>query len=100
MTLEERVREDRRLCVLRLLAEDADYTLNTSILQSALTDLGHGIARDVVESDAAWLEEQGLVSRESLGGGKVIVVRLLGRGLDVAQGKATVPGVKRPRPGG
>ncbi|GEO82284.1 VpaChn25_0724 family phage protein [Pararhodospirillum oryzae] len=99
MTLADRLREDRRLCIVRLTAEDADYRLNTSVLASALADLGHGVARDVVEADVAWLAEQGLVTAESLGGGKVTVVALTGRGLDVAQGRAVVPGVKRPRPG-
>ena len=50
-----------------------------------------------MNADVAWLEEQGLVSREDLGG--IIVVKITQRGLDVAEGRAIVPGVKRPGPG-
>ncbi len=87
----------RRCAPLRFLAEDADYAMNTSLLQSALDAVGHGVSRDCVNGDAAWLEEQGLVFCEDLGG--LIVVKITQRGLDVAEGRAVVPGVKRPGPG-
>ena len=81
--------ENRRCAFLRFLNEDPDYCMNTSVLQTALEAIGHGVSRDVVNGDAAWLEEQGLVTCEDLGG--IIVVKLTGR--------AVVPGVKRPGPG-
>jgi len=86
---------DRRLVILRFLAEDQDHKLNTSILQEALDQVGHGVSRDCVETDCAWLAEQGLARTEPVG--PVTVVELTGRGEDVAEGRATVPGVKRPR---
>ena len=89
--------ENRRCAFLRFLAGDVDYAMNTSLLQSALDAVGHGVSRDCVNADVAWLEEQGLVSREDLGG--IIVVKITQRGLDVAEGRAVVPGVKRPGPG-
>lgn len=88
--------EDRRLVILRFLAEDADYSLNTSILRDALDSVGHRESRQVVEQDAAWLETAGLVTRESIG--PVTIVKLTPDGLDVAQGRTIVPGVKRPGP--
>lgn len=88
--------ENRRCALLRFLNEDADYAMNTSILQDALAVIGHGVPRDVVNTDAAWLEEQGLVSCGYLGG--IVVVKLTQRGAEVAAGRATVPGVKRPGP--
>jgi Fe2+ or Zn2+ uptake regulation protein len=87
--------QDRRLVILRFLNEDQDRTLNTSILQDALNQVGHGCSRDCVETEVAWLAEQGLVMIDRVG--PVTVVTLTGRGQDVAEGKATVPGVKRPR---
>lgn len=42
--------KNRRLAILRFLAEDQDYSLNTSVLQSALAAIGHGVSRDVVEA--------------------------------------------------
>lgn len=97
MPLGKVLQEDRRLVILRFLSEDPDYTLNTSVLQSALSAYGHGVSRDRVETDCAWLNEQELVVLEKLG--NVTVVTLTARGQDVAEGKATVPGVKRPRAG-
>lgn len=89
--------EDRRLVLLRLLAEDADYKINSSILQRGLELYGHSISRDKLHSEIAWLTEQDLVSYDELN--SVQVVALTQRGLDVAQGKSIVPGVKRPGPG-
>jgi metal-dependent HD superfamily phosphatase/phosphodiesterase len=88
--------EDRRLAILRFLAEDKGYSLNTSVLQDALCAIGHSVSRDEVETQAAWLCEQGLVEVGRVG--PVNVVKLTGRGADVAEGRARVPGVKRPAP--
>ena len=90
--------ENRRCAFLRFLAEEPDYAMNTSLIQDALAAVGHGVSRDVVHTDAAWLAETGLVSLEDLGG--IVVVTLTGRGADVALGRAVVPGVKRPGPRG
>lgn len=89
--------ENRRCAFLRFLADDPDYAMNTSLLQSALAAIGHGVSRDQIDTDAAWLEEQGLVAREDLDG--IVVVKITRRGADVAAGRAVVPGVKRPGPG-
>lgn len=88
--------EDRRLVILRHLAEDQDYTVNSSILQRALGLWGHNISRDRLHADIAWLTEQGLVTYEELA--SVYVTKITQRGLDVAQGNSTVPGVARPGP--
>lgn len=92
------IAQDRRLVILRFLAEDPGYRLNTSILQSAVCSVGHSCSRDQIASDCAWLAEQGLLTREDCG--PVTVCTLTERGLDVAQGRAVVPGVKRPSPRG
>ena len=98
MSLKDLLASDRRLVILRFLHEDAGYALNTSVLQAALDSIGHAVSRDCVETDCAWLEEQGLVTLERIE--SVTVVRLTPRGDDVATGRAYVPGVKRPRPRG
>jgi hypothetical protein len=89
--------QDRRLVILRLLAEDADYRVNSSILQQALDQFGHSVSRDRLHTDLNWLAEQDLIKCEPVA--YVLVVTLSQRGLDVAQGRAQVPGVKRPGPG-
>lgn len=89
---------DRRLVILRSLEEDPGYTLNESVLQSILDAMGHRVSRDRVQTDMAWLAEQGLVNITEVVSVKVATIT--GRGADVACGRVTVPGVKRPRPKG
>ena len=89
--------EDQRLVLLRLLAEVADYKVNTSILQQGLELYGHTVSRDKLHTEIAWLAEQNLVQFDQLN--TVKIVTLTQRGLDVAQGRSVVPGIKRPGPG-
>lgn len=93
------VAQDRRLVILRVLAEQDDYALNCSVMQMVLTGYGHGVSRDAVRTDYAWLAEQGLVTIEALSEA-LHVAKVTGRGVDVAKGVASVPGVKRPGPEG
>lgn len=88
--------EDRRLTILQLLAESSGYKANQYLVQSALDTFGHEVSMDRVKGDFAWLAEQGLVIVGELG--DVQIPQLTARGLDVSQGRATHPGVKRPRP--
>ncbi|MIE72850.1 ArsR family transcriptional regulator, partial [Salmonella enterica subsp. diarizonae] len=68
---------------------------NESILQDCLDAYGHNVSRDVVRGQIDWLAEQNLVTVENLSG--FYVVTITGRGQDVAEGRAKVSGVKRPR---
>lgn len=88
--------QDRRLQILQLLAESPGYRANQFLLQSALDTFGHTVSMDRVKADLAWLAEQGLIVIGELG--DVQIPALTDRGLDVAQGRAIAPGVKRPRP--
>jgi len=89
--------QDRRLVVLRLLAEDADYRTNSAVLEKGLEVWGHSVSRDRLHTDLVWLAEQELIEVDSVA--SIMVVKLTHRGLDVAKGRASVPGVKRPGPG-
>lgn len=97
MSFETHIQEDRRLVILRLLAEAQGYDLNSSILQTALTSFGHRPSRDQLHTELAWLAEQGLIKTHQVH--SVLVATLTSRGADVAKGLATVPGVKKPGPG-
>lgn len=88
--------EGRRLAILQLLAE-AGYEVNDQVLAAALEEYGYRTTRDELLGDLAWLAEQQLIADRDLSG-VVVVARLTQRGLDVAEGKARAPGVKRPRP--
>lgn len=90
------VSEDRRLAVLRILEGSAEYRANLYLLQRMLADLGHSTSLDTINTDLAWLAEQGLLELETVGG--VGIPQLVARGLDVACGRAIVPGVARPMP--
>ncbi|MFT3758994.1 hypothetical protein [Thauera sp.] len=93
----EHLAADRRLVILKLLEQAPDYRGNAYLLQSALEAFGHSVGMDRLQTDLNWLMEQDLVFLEAVGG--VSIAKLTQRGDDVACGRTTVPGVKRPAPG-
>ncbi|HHO2162122.1 ArsR family transcriptional regulator [Aeromonas hydrophila] len=95
MSIQAILDAQQRLVILRSLL-DIGGAANESILNDCLDQLGTGrVTRDRVKTLLAWLEEQGLVRIERLV--QVQVAHLTGRGQDVAEGRASVPGVKKPR---
>ncbi|MGL4886349.1 MAG: VpaChn25_0724 family phage protein [Aeromonas veronii] len=96
MSFKELVTADQRLVMLRSLHEMPGYEANESILDACLDQYGHKISRDEVRTHISWLAEQGLVTQRELG--STLIAKLTGRGIDVATGASTVPGVKKPRP--
>ena len=84
---------DRRLVLLVALLEAAGYEANSSALNLVLVYKGHRISQDLLYTDFAWLQEQGLAEVSEVAG--LRIVKATQRGLDVASGAATVPGVKR-----
>lgn len=92
----EIVNADRRLVILRALAQDAGYEHNESVLQSVLNHFAHKVTRDQVRTQLAWLAEQELVTLREVSGYQIAT--LTARGADAAEGSAIVPGVKRPSP--
>ncbi len=88
---------DRRLVLLRILDRAPGNEANHYILREALDNMGHNVSHDTTLTELSWLQEQGLVMLEDLGGTKV--ARLTGRGQDVALGRSLVSGVKKPVPG-
>lgn len=96
LSFEAHLAADRRLVILRLLADSSGYAANEFIVQAILADLGHEVGGDKLRTELAWLAEQGLLSTAMVGG--VQIATLSARGLDVARGRALVPGVNRPQP--
>ena len=84
----------QRLVILRSLL-DIGGAANESILNDCLDAYGHRVSRDQVRTHITWLAEQGLVTINMVG--SCMVASLTGRGQDVAEGRTTVPGVKKPR---
>ncbi len=97
MSYREIVEADLRLCILSVAAAAPGYEVNASILRIALEARGHRVSADTLRTQMVWLQEQGLITVQDVGG--VLIGRLNQRGLDVAQDRAHVPGVARPEPG-
>ena len=97
MNYEQTMTEDRRLVLLRALAAAAQYRANAFLLRRYCDAVGHVVSAERIETDLAWLAEQGLVKLEQAQG--ITVATLTARGLDVAEGRATAPGVQKPQPG-
>ena len=88
-----------RLTILRLLAyQGGGYAANESVLSDGVNAMGFRVGRDRVKTAIAWLAEQGLVAVEEVEHMSVAI--LSQRGLDAAEGRIVVPGVKRPAPRG
>lgn len=86
-----------RLTILRLLEATPARRLNASLLRDAADAYGITATRDQIATEISWLQEQGLVTTENLGG--LIVATLRDRGIEVACGRAVTPGVRRPSSG-
>ena len=95
MSFQQELHEDQRLVILRTMAEMPGYQANESVLQMALDKLGHNISRSLVVSHLHYLQEHGALTLEDVCG--IQVATLTSRGDDVAYGRATAQGVKRPR---
>jgi DNA-binding transcriptional ArsR family regulator len=100
VSLQDILREDQRLAVLRTLGEADGYRLNESVLKAALTTMALTVGQDDVRAHLTWLERQGLVRVERLPmptTGELWVAVLTPAGDDVRRGRS-FPGVKRAEP--
>lgn len=97
MSFNDALQADRRLVILQLLRQTDGFALNDRMLSTALSAFGHKPSGDALLGELAWLAEQGLVETEKVG--PFTLATLTRRGADVAEGRSTVPGVKRPEPG-
>ncbi len=88
------VAEDRRLVIPRVLAETPTSRSTPLLLHTLLAKSGHEPSTEQVKDDLARLQELELVTVEVVE--SVHIATLTTRGADVAAGRATAPGVKRP----
>lgn len=95
----DRLREDRRLVMLRLLSEQRGYTLNSSNLHAGLEYLAIRCTRAEVLADLRFLADNGLVTLEPMADIEGLYgVTLTRAGRDVATGHQLVPGISTPAP--
>jgi hypothetical protein len=97
MSYRQTIAEHVRICLLRLLEEAPEYEANNAILGDGVAIYGLRVTRDLVNTELSWLDEQGLIKLQQVSG-SISVARLTSRGLDVARGRATVPGVRKRGP--
>jgi hypothetical protein len=97
MSYIKNTQERLRLGLLKILAEAPGYEAGASILCNVLPEvIGFRVSFDTVQTEAAWLHEQGLVALQMKS--TVGLMQITARGMDVARGIARVPGVARPDP--
>ena len=87
--------EDLRLAILQTIDEAGGET-NSRIIGSELPGVGHRVSADRLCTEIAWLAEQGAMTLAEAG--SMFVVTLTERGADLAAGRATIPGIRRPAP--
>lgn len=97
MSYREELQQHARLAILRILEDAPQFRSNVSIMTDLLARLGITYTRDQVVTEVHWLTEQGMVTMEDLGG--FIVATATVRGVEIARGIATHPGVQRRRAG-
>lgn len=97
MNYQDKLQQDRRLLVLVALMNAAGYRAASRLLLAFLESMGHTATYDQLLGELAWLQEQGFVALENNGAASIVTVTP--RGLEVAQGLAHHPGVRRPAPG-
>ena len=88
-----------RLSILLVLAEAPEGQANCSIITDAVREVGLPISRDQARTHVSWLAEQGLVKADFITE-SLCIATITVRGQDVAAGRASVPGVKKPSPRG
>ena len=90
------VTRDLRLCLLRALADQPNYTASEVILQHIAESYGHYRSRDVIRNELTWLE--GVSAVRIVHQGSYIIATATRRGLDHVGGLATIDGVNKPGP--
>lgn len=93
MNFNELETHHQRRVILDVLALDSAHSQNNVILKSALKQVGHHVSSDKLLTELHWLQEQGLVKLDAFGG--FTVANLTMRGLDIATGAITLPGVEQ-----
>jgi len=98
MTYQDILTADRRYLILKALSASASYTAHSLLLLRFVDGLGQKPTQDQINGDIQWLHDQGLLTATPSGIGDQIAT-ITGRGLEIAEGRAIYPGVRKPTPG-
>ncbi len=95
MSFTEIVEKEGRLVALKMLAEQPDRRLNSSLIREGLADSwAINRSRDWVHLQLRFLNEIGAVTITEAG--TVLIATLTDRGLDHVERRTVLDGVKRP----
>ena len=97
MSFADAMAADRRLVVLRALADAPGTSMNEGVTKTVLSQFGHHASTDMVRADLQLMADLGLLRIEKLDAarGEFWVAHLTPAGEDVATGRRTVPGIAR-----
>lgn len=99
MTLEDIMREQARLIILKALADQVDETLNSDLLAHEMEAFGIRKPREWLHDQLAWLTSMEAVRTERVG--TLLVATLTEKGAQHLRREIAIEGIKRPsRPGG
>lgn len=90
----DHIREHTRLIILRSLAKEPNYTHNDAILDDIAKSYAVDRGRDFVKAEVRWLENVGAVTVKEMG--STLIVTATQRGVDHAERRIVIDGVRRP----
>ena len=96
MNMDQIIREDARLTILKALDQQTDGRLNSELLRRTLETFGINKTRDWVQDEMNWLESMGTVL--IMRAGTVTVAAITTKGRDHVERRLVVTGIKRPSP--
>lgn len=97
MSLSEIMEREARLVALRMLAEQSDQRLNSSLLREELADRwAINRTREWLHTQLRFLADIGAVRLTEAG--SVLIAEVTQRGLDHVERRIVLDGVKRPSP--
>lgn len=94
MDMEELIRQQARLILLKALAQQTDETLNSDLLIHELRPFGIRKSRAWVHDELAWLKEMGAVSL--IEAGTILVATLTDKGHRHLAREIAIEGIQRP----
>lgn len=98
MDMDQLIREQARLIILKALAEQIAETLNSDLLLHKLEVFGIRKTREWVHAELRWLAEMGTITLAEAG--SILVATLAARGQQHLDRIVAIEGIKRPsRPG-
>ena len=97
MSYTDIIDEKRRLTILKFLAAENDYAMNTSVVKTLLAQTaGFSESSATILNDFIFLDEQRLIVKSDIH--NIVVGKITQRGLDVSTGATRCAGVARPSP--